>query len=52
LTAPGNIETDEIPLTREQIGSCTHHTDTQLYTSCDHYCPTLVQLFSPYPEAD
>jgi len=35
----------------EQIGSCPHRNDTQLYTRCDPYCPTLVQLFSPYPEA-
>ena len=29
-----------------------HRDDTQLYTRCDPYCPTLVRLFSPYPEAD
>ena len=32
----------------EQIGSCPH--DTQLYTRCDPYCPTLARLFSPYGE--
>jgi len=35
----------------EQIGSCPHRNDTQLYTICDPYCPTLVELFSPYPES-
>jgi len=35
----------------EQIGSCPHRNDTRLYTRCDPYCPTLAQLFSPYPEA-
>ena len=34
----------------EQIGSCPHRNDTQLYTRCDPYCPTLAQLFSPYGE--
>ena len=34
----------------EQIGSCPHRNDTQLYTRCDPYCPTLVELFGP-PEA-
>ena len=34
----------------EQIGACPHRDDTQLYTRCDPYCPTLVRLFSPYPE--
>ena len=34
---------------REQIDNCPHRDDTQLYTSCDTYCPTLAQLFSPYP---
>jgi len=29
----------------EQIGSCPHRNDTQLYTRCDPYCATLVQLF-------
>ena len=29
----------------EQIGSSAHRDDTQLYTRCDPYCPTLVELF-------
>ena len=36
---------------REQIGSCPHQDDTQLYTRCDPYSPTLVQLFGG-PESD
>jgi len=35
---------------REQIGSCPHKDDAQIYTRCDPYCPTLAQLFSPYGE--
>jgi hypothetical protein len=35
----------------EQIGGCPHRDDTQLHTRCDPFCPTLVQLFSPYPES-
>ena len=35
---------------REQIGSCPHRNDTQLYTRCYPYCPTLVELFGP-PQA-
>jgi len=35
---------------REQIGNCPHRNDTQIYTRCDPYCPTLVELFAP-PEA-
>ena len=31
----------------EQIGSCPHRDDTQLYTRCDPYCQTLVELFGP-----
>jgi len=31
---------------REQIGNCPHRNDTQLYTRCDHHCPTLAQLFA------
>ena len=34
----------------EQIGSCPHRNDTQIYTRCDPFCPTLVELFGP-PEA-
>jgi len=34
----------------EQIGACPHRNDTQIYTRCDPYCPTLVQLFGQ-PEA-
>jgi len=33
-----------------QVCSCPHRNDTQLYTRCDPYCPTLVELFGP-PEA-
>jgi len=36
---------------REQIGDCPHRDDTQLYTRCDPYFPTLARLFSPYPDA-
>jgi len=36
---------------RKQIGSCPHRDDAQIYTRCDPYCPTLAQLFSPYPDA-
>jgi len=28
-----------------QIGSCAHKDDSQIYTRCDPYCPTLVELF-------
>ena len=35
---------------REQVGNCPHRDDMQLYSRCDPYCPTLVQLFAP-PEA-
>jgi len=35
----------------DQIGDCPHRNDTQLQTRCDPYCPDLVRLFSPYPEA-
>jgi len=38
------------PIMDDQIGSGPHRNDTQLYTRCDPYCPTLAQLFSPYPE--
>jgi len=31
----------------EQIGSCPHKDDAQIYTRCDPYCPTLVELFAP-----
>jgi len=34
----------------EQIGSCAHKDDSQIYTRCDPYCPTLVELFAP-PDA-
>jgi len=34
----------------EQVGSCPHRNDTQIYTRCDPYSPTLVELFGP-PEA-
>ena len=34
----------------EQIGNCPHRNDAQIYTRCDPYCPTLVELFAP-PEA-
>jgi len=34
----------------EQIGNCSHRNDMQIYTRCDPYCPTLVELFAP-PEA-
>ena len=33
----------------EQIGSCPHRNDTQLYTRCNPYCPTLVELFGREP---
>jgi len=36
---------------RDQLRSCPHRVDTQLYIHCDPYSPTLLQLFSPYPEA-
>jgi len=36
---------------REQIGNCPHPDDAQIYTRCDLYCPTLVELFFTYPEA-
>ena len=32
---------------RQQIGSCPHRDDTQLYTRYDPYGPTLAQWFSP-----
>ena len=33
---------------REQIGSCPHRDDVQIYTRCEPYLPTLLaQLFSP-----
>jgi len=34
----------------EQVGSCPHRNDTQIYTRCDPYCPTLGELFGP-PES-
>ena len=30
---------------REQIGSCPHRNDAQIYTRCNPYSPTLAQLF-------
>jgi len=35
---------------RAQIGECPNRDDAQWYTRCDLCCPTLAQLFSPYPE--
>jgi len=30
---------------REQIGSCPHRNDTQLYTRCDPYCQRSRSYF-------
>ena len=36
----------------EQIGSCPHRNDAQIYTRRDPYCPTLVELFARPRRAD
>jgi len=48
ILAEWDADASIIDIVREQIGSCPHRNDAQLYTRCDPYCPTLAQLFSPY----
>ena len=51
LLAEWGPDTSIRDIMRERIGNCPHRDDAQIYTRCDPYCPTLAQLFSPYPEA-
>jgi len=50
LPAEWGVDASLRDIMREQIGSCPHRDDAQIYTRCDTYCPTLVELFAP-PEA-